>query len=86
MTTTSDFLQHYFEPVTGALTRQLAQTIIDLRPDAEITARVEELGRKANIGTITDEEDQEYRYYIDAGDMIALLKAKARRFLANQTT
>jgi len=83
---TVDFLNRYFEPVAAALTPQAARALVELRPDAASTARVEELGRKANEGTLSDEEHEEYRQYVDAGDLIALLKAQARRTLSEKRT
>jgi hypothetical protein len=44
-------------------------------------ARIEFLAQKANEGTLSPEEDDEYKDYIEGGDMLALLQAKARRFL-----
>jgi hypothetical protein len=43
------------------------------------------LAEKANAGELTAEEDEEYKGYVEGGDMIALLQAKARRFLAEQS-
>jgi hypothetical protein len=79
---TADFLDRYFEPVVAMLTPQAARAIVDLKPDAASAERVAELGRKSNEGTLTDEEREEYRLYVDAGDLIAVLKAKARRVIA----
>jgi hypothetical protein len=44
--------------------------------------RVAELGEKADAGTLTDAERDEYRTLADAGTLVALLKAKARRALS----
>ncbi len=79
---TSDFLHRYLEPVALALTPQSARAILDVQPTPVDVARIEELGRKANDGALSDEERDEYRTFVDAGDMIALLKAKARLTLA----
>ncbi len=75
-------LDQFLDPVDGCLTPQVAQRIIDWRPSEQLGRRIEELGRKANEGTLTREEDVEYRDYIDEGDVIALLQAKARHLLA----
>jgi hypothetical protein len=81
---TAEFFDRYFDPVAAALSPQAAQTLLALKPDDAIVARVAELGRKSNSGELTDEEREEYRTYVDAGDMIAILKAKARQTLAAQ--
>jgi hypothetical protein len=75
-------LDQFLDPAAGWLTPQVAKQIVDWRPDELLRKRIEELGRKANEGTLTAEEDVEYGNYIDEGDMIALLQAKARRVLS----
>jgi hypothetical protein len=82
MATISNYLDRYFEPVESLLTPDLARKISGLQPDTEITARILELGEKAAAGMLTEDERIEYQDYVDAGDLIALLKAKARRYLA----
>jgi hypothetical protein len=82
MATVERFLDRYLDPVTDALTPYVAQRILDLEPEAEVVCRVEELGQKADAGTLTDDERDEYRALADAGTLVALLKAKARRVLA----
>jgi hypothetical protein len=79
----AEFLDRYFDPVVAALTPQAARALLQLKPDAAATSRVAELGRKSNEGTLTDEEREEYRLYVEAGDLIAILKAKARRVMAD---
>jgi hypothetical protein len=74
-------LDVFLDPFHGCLTPQVAQRIVDWRPDEQLRMRIEELGRKADEGTLTPEEDAEYRDYIEEGDVIALVQAKARRLL-----
>lgn len=81
MATVEHYLDRYLDPVTEALSPQAAQRILDLRPEPEIVARVEELAEKSNSGRLTNEELEEYRTLANAGTLIALLKAKARRSL-----
>jgi hypothetical protein len=81
MSMLTNILDYYFEPVTGMFTREMAAAIINRKPDPRLVARVDELGRKSDDGTLTEEEREEYKCLVDAGDMIALLKSKARRFL-----
>lgn len=79
--TTAELVDRSLEPLTSVLTAEVAQRLVDCQPAPEVVARMEELGRKANEGTISAEEKQEYKTLIDYGDMIALLKLKAKRFL-----
>lgn len=83
---TVNSLDSFLDPSNGWLTppvaqRPVAQRIVDWRPDERLRQRIDELGRKANASTLTPEKDAEYREYIDEGDVIALLQAKARRLL-----
>jgi hypothetical protein len=43
------------------------------------------LPQKANEGTLTREEDAEYKDFVEAVDVISILQAKARRFLSKQS-
>lgn len=81
MATADHFLDRYLDPVITVLTPQVAQRIVDLQPEAEVAARVRQLGEKSDAGTLTDEERDEYRALADAGTLMAILKAKARRCL-----
>lgn len=82
MATVNSYLDAYFEPITAVFTRELAEKIVGLRPDPKVVARVSELAGKSDDGTLTDEERSELESYVDAGDFIALFKAKAHRYLA----
>ena len=86
MTTAEHFLDRYLDPIAEALTPQVAQRILDLRPDPEVLARVAQLAEKSNEGTLNEEERDEYRALADAGTLIALFKAKARRTLSEQSS
>ena len=85
MATVENFLDRYLDPVTQAFSPDVAQRILDLKPDEGVLARVEELGQKSNSGDITEAERDEYQSLADAGTLVALLKAKARRFLAQHS-
>ena len=86
MATVENYLDRYLDPVTQAFSPDVAQRILDLKPDEEVLARVRKLGEKSNSGTLTDAERDEYQSLADAGTLIALVKAKARRFLADLAT
>jgi|APEBP8051073178_1049388.scaffolds.fasta_scaffold27796_2 hypothetical protein len=74
-------LDQFLDPSGGWLTPQIAQRIVSWRPSDEARDRILELGRKAEDGTLTPDEDAEYERYIEEGDVIALLQAKTRRLL-----
>lgn len=82
MATATDFLSTYLDPIADELTPQQAEKILAAKPNERLLARVEELGDKANDGTLSVEERAEYEYYIDVDEAISLLKAKARQLLS----
>jgi hypothetical protein len=86
MATVENYFDRYLEPMTTVFTPEVAQKIVSLKPDAEVSARIAELGEKASEGTLTPDEFEEYGWYVDAGDFISLFKAKARRYLASQAS
>jgi hypothetical protein len=78
---TASTLEQFLDPVTGCLTSQVAQRIVDWRPDPRVQFRLLELGAKADAGTLSVEDQLEYEQLIEDGDLIALLQAKARKLL-----
>ena len=85
MATTTNYLDRFFEPMTEAFTPELARKIADLHADSATQARIDELGTKANEGSLTPEEDTEYKSYVEAADIIGIIQSKARRYLSNCT-
>ena len=45
---------------------------------------IDELREKANEDTLTAEEDARYKDFVEAVDVISIIQAKARRFLARR--
>jgi hypothetical protein len=82
---TTRYLDRLLEPLTDVLTPEVAAALLDLRADAEIQAHIENLRQKANEGTLTRAEDAEYKDFVEAVDVISIIQAKARRFLAKQS-
>ena len=78
-------LGRVMEPLGRCLTPASAREILDLSADEIVTRRVEELASKGNNGTLTPEERAEYRLFVEVGDLVALLKAKARRYLTEHS-
>jgi hypothetical protein len=77
-------LDQLLNPATGWLTPVSAQKLIDWKASDDIRHRIEDLGQKANRGTLTREEDTEYRAYLDDAELISLMQAKARRLYRTQ--
>lgn len=81
MSTTS-YLDRLLDPLTEAFTPEMAAALLELRADSELEAPIGDLRRKANDGSITPTEDAEYKDIVEAVDLISIMQAKARSFLA----
>jgi len=66
------FLLHF----TETLTPELAEHFIKLPPDPDFQQRLDELGGLANEEALSEEERREYDTYIEAMDVVALLRIK----------
>jgi len=78
------YLDRLLDPLTDTLTPESATALLALRADADVEARVDELRRKANEGSSTPAEDEEYKDFIEAVDVVSIMQTKARRFLSRQ--
>lgn len=80
MSTTLDSssLHRFLEQFTETFTPELARHFANLPMHPDLQARLDELGEKANEGTLTEEERSEYQTYVEAMDVIALLRVKAQ--------
>ena len=56
--------------------------IVSLQGDEMARRRIEQLAVKCDAGALTPEERAEYQLFVEVGDLVALLQAKARRYLA----
>ena len=73
-------------PLGKALTPAAAKEILSVRTDEQARRRMRILASKSNKGKLTPEERAEYHLFVEVGDVVALLQAKAKRFLANHAT
>jgi hypothetical protein len=78
-------MDRFLEPVTESFTPELARTLVALRADDELQAEIEVLRQKANLGTLTPEEDTAYKDFVEAVDVLSIIQSKARRFLATHS-
>ena len=81
----TSYLDRLLEPLTDVLTPEVAAALLELRADGELQAHIDELRQKANEGKLTRAEDAEYKYFVEAVDVISIIQAKARRFLEKQS-
>ena len=70
------------EPVGACLSPEVAQRIIDLRADAKLHSRVDELANKANLGALNEAEYAEYEKYVS---FVTLLQIKAKNVLEQKS-
>lgn len=71
-------LEQLFDPFIECLSRSAAEKILSFRVDSETQSRVNSLREKSSAGTLTEAERTEYRELIDAFDLVAIMKSKAR--------
>jgi hypothetical protein len=79
---TTSYLDRLLDPLTEVFTPEVATAIVELRADSELEPHIAELRRKANDGTLTPAEEAEYKDFVEAVDLISIIQAKARHFLA----
>lgn len=67
------FLVHFTDTLTPELAFHFSKTPFD----PEFQQRLDDLGCKANEGILSGDEQREYDTYIEAMDVIALLRVKS---------
>jgi hypothetical protein len=82
--TNGQILGRLLDPVISSLNEEAARKLIGLKADPKAQARVGRLAHKCNEGKLTPDERAEYETYVLAGDLIAILQAKARLRLSRR--
>jgi hypothetical protein len=85
MATQEAILDEMLEPLVEALTPETARAVAQIRPKASVQARVDQLASKCNEGNLSADERAEYEDYVRVGNLLAVIKAKARRIVAEST-
>ena len=85
MATQEAILDEMLEPLVEALTPETAKALAQIQPKPAVQARVDQLAGKCNEGALSAEEKAEYENYVRVGNLLALIKAKAKRVLAEST-
>ncbi len=73
----STALRDFLVQFTDGFTPELVEHFVTTQPRAELQARIEALAAKANEGELSDVERSEYDTYIEAMDVIALMRVKS---------
>lgn len=79
-------LDRLLEPVSRSLNPGSAKALAEMEADPVAAGRVAVLAKKCNEGTLTPVEQREYETYVHAGNLTAILKAKARLYLKRHAT
>ncbi len=82
-TATTTALSLFLEPLSRTLGVEAANSLVELQVDPEIQDRIEELADLCNQGLLTEAQQSEYQGYVEGAEILALLKLKARRYLAS---
>jgi hypothetical protein len=80
----TELLGRIISPLGRCLTTSSAKQMLSLRAGPSARRRLQRLAAKSDAGTLTPEERAEYLLFVEVGDLVALLQAKARRFLAER--
>ncbi len=70
-------------PIFALLTPEQTRRLAELEGDAGLADRLAELADKANEGELSPAERAEYEAYIEADNLLAVLRAEARFHLAD---
>lgn len=79
---TITYLDRFLDPLAETFSPEVARKIVALRAAPDVQARAETLAEKANEGNLTPAEEAEYKEFVEAVDIVSIIQAKARRFLA----
>ena len=74
-------LDQFLDPLSRCLDAESARRVLELGIPDSVQHRVDTLAELANEGLLTDDERAEYEALINAEDLVAILKLKARRQL-----
>ena len=80
----SDALHNFLIQFTEQFSPELAEHFVSMPRSLKLQARLDELASKANEGSLTSEEQREYDTYVEALDVIALLRVKSMEKVASE--
>jgi hypothetical protein len=80
-TASSNILDELLDSLAHCFTPAVAEEVVNLQYDAQVQGKLQELRTKANEGSLSDSEREEYVAFVEAVDFIAILQAKSRQIL-----
>lgn len=82
---TAGYLDRFLAPVTDSFNREFAAALAELRADPNTQAQMDALRQKANLGGLSEAEEEDYKSFVEALDVISILQSKARQYLSRQS-
>ncbi|MCA9131148.1 MAG: hypothetical protein KDB22_28885 [Planctomycetales bacterium] len=79
----SEILSRVILPHDGSLSSEAAEALLKLQFPEEDTNRMNELAGKNRLGELSDSERDEMTRYSRVGNLLSLLRSKARQSLKN---
>jgi hypothetical protein len=76
--TTISILRRLIESGQESLSPGAAEAVLQIRFTDSDQSRMSELASKSNLGTLSNQEAEEYDAYLAAADLLSLWKSKAR--------
>jgi hypothetical protein len=74
-------IEEFLSPIVAALTPDVAERLLDYRLSPQYEAHINDLAEKANEGTLTEKEREEYGQIVEAIDLVSILKLKVKTAL-----
>jgi len=74
-------LDGILEPLSRCLDDESARRVVALRVPLPVQERIGVLAERANEGTLSEDERDEYEALVNASDFVSILKLKARQHL-----
>jgi len=78
MTMQSPILEQIVEPDDGDFSPEHARYVLSLQFSGPMKARYARLAEQAQLGTLTEDDQQELDEYLSANTFLTILKSKAR--------
>jgi hypothetical protein len=74
-------LDSLLDPFSRCLDAESALRVTEFRVDQGVQLRIDALAERANNGVLSENESTEYESFVNAADLISILKLKAGRRL-----
>lgn len=76
---TSNYLDRFLDALVATFSPEVAEQIVGAKAPDELHFRIEQLAEGAEVGTLSADEEIEYKRLVEALDIVSIIQAKARR-------